>query len=243
MCLRTATFQTSPHTQSMKEHPILFKGEMVRAILKGTKTQTRRIVKFPENGALIYNPSDCRSDGPNQLCTGQYLSVAFRHRDEPDDGCRERLYPKWEVGDRLWVKETWNLKRHEWSEKHRQTRLIGSYLADNSEFDIYLSQDESWLFNRWTRKRGNFTSLFMFRSLSRLNPTITRVGVEQLQDISEENAIAEGIERQRMGWMDYSLSGGNFAPIPSYASLWDSINGKGSWKLNPWVWVIEFKKL
>src|SRR5579859_2590454 len=90
----------------MKERPILFSGVMVRAILAGNKTQTRRMLKFPKDNVLIYSPEGSRVDGPNVLSKGQYLSVPFRHRDEPDEDCKERLFPAWEVGDRLWVKET-----------------------------------------------------------------------------------------------------------------------------------------
>jgi len=101
---------------------------------------------------------------------------------------------------------------------------------------------------RWT------PSIHMPRWASRITLEITSVRVERLQDISEADAIAEGIERLdyqgQTSWRDYSLNDEWAAispmldsPIASYKTLWESLNGKGSWDLNPWVWVIEFKKV
>lgn len=208
----------------MKEKPILFSAPMVRAILGGTKTQTRRLVKFRKPGALIYNPSLSRVDGPNAVCRSQYLHVPFRHRDEPDDGCLERLFPPWEVGGRLWVKETCG-------------ELAGDifYRADGDEF---LDSDGGIFSGPWK------PSIFMRRIYSRINLEIESVRVERLNEISDADAVAEGVVTW---WLTTNSEASNFAGnlshVQAYQRLWESINGAGSWVTNPWVWVIEFKKV
>lgn len=144
----------------MKNIPILFKTEMVNAILSGSKTQTRRIVK----------------------------------------------------GDAV----KWNQ-------------------------DVYVPTAHNI---KWR------PSLFMPRFASRINLQITGVRVERLNDISEADAIAEGIKGEyfpsigtgTMFYKDYLNGKFGLIPSASYRTLWESINGVGSWELNPWVWVIEFKK-
>lgn len=230
----------------MKERPILFKAEMVRAILEGRKTQTRRIVKFPKN-VLTYSPQDSfvdtgNSDGP--VC--QYLHVPFRHRDEPDDGCRERLYPKWEIGEHLWVKETSRPVDHDFAtdgEKEIPSAWLIEYKADKS--NIWQNPPESERLSL-AKKFGtaNTTggcnprwrpSIFMHRWASRITLEIAGVRVERLNEISHRDALAEGV--------DYDVSKPDGAPLPRFKALWESINGKDSWKANPFVWVLEFKKL
>lgn len=199
-----------------KEKPILFSGPMVRAILDGRKTQTRRIVKDPARiGCLTgdcphTNQSDCIRDitvfGATQCPYGNEM-------------------------DRLWVRETfaapWGL---DYKFPGGESGIL--YRADNPK---KFPDDGTWK-----------PSIFMPRAASRITLEITAVRVERLQDISEQDAIAEGISNigpcRSVGWQDYSGGPGFMRPIKSYKSLWESINGKGSWAANPWVWVIEFKK-
>lgn len=84
----------------------------------------------------------------------------------------------------------------------------------------------------------------MPRWANRITLEVTGVRVERLQDISEADAIAEGLERDRQLWKHYSQPGfGWVDPRQSYQTLWESINGAGSWGANPWVWVVEFKRI
>lgn len=167
----------------MKSTPILFSGPMVRAILEGRKTQTRRIIK------------------PQPSCD-QVNECIFR--------C-----PYGAPGDRLWVRETW--ARELWSAgMDISSRLF--YAADGHE-NIPI---------RWR------PSIHMRRSDSRITLEIVSVRVERLNDITHWDAKAEGVE---------CLPNYTAAPVDDFRELWDSINGRGSWDSNPWVWRIEFKKL
>lgn len=183
----------------MKERPILFSGPMVRAILSGVKTQTRRVAKvIPLDGACPYG----------------------------------------EPGDRLWVKET-----HFESRKWRHAPLFAAapdfiYRAD------YDREELSSVIgcHHWR------PSIFMKREASRISLEIVRVRAERLQDISEADAMAEGIEPVQMPsevmYDDHLKRGAMVArAVSSYASLWESINGRGSWSLNPFVWVVEFRRV
>jgi hypothetical protein len=177
----------------MKERPILFSGEMVRAILDGRKSQTRRIVK------------------------GEVVDRAAAK------GC-----PHGTTGDRLWVRETF-------------ATGYGGVFYRASEGDNCKSISGAIV--PWK------PSIFMPRKLSRLTLEITAIRVERLQQISEADARAEGVEPCEVlgtsgGFKDYvDLNNGCESAYASYHSLWESINGKGSWQKNPWVWVIEFRQI
>jgi hypothetical protein len=127
-----------------------------------------------------------------------------------------------EKGDRLWAKETW-----------KRDLISGGiiYRADSEE--MYLKYKGFWK-----------TSIYMPRTVSRITLEITSVRVERLQEITREDAISEGIEKMGTVWYkDYRNPAYTLAPKESYQTLWESINGKGSWESNPWVWVIEFKEI
>jgi len=220
-------------TAAIKEHPMLFSAPMVRAILAGTKMQTRRIVKAPKNSALIYDLESASVDGPNALDSGQYLHVPFRHRDEPDEGCRERLHAPWDVGDGLWVKETF------------QIAPVGKFCPQQVKTPDKLPEGWTILY----RASGDEVikpihwkpSIFMPRWASRITSEITGVRVERLQDISDRDVAAEGCS-----WNEpfgTATGMGNSPAQRAYYRLWESIHGKNSWSSNPWVWVIKFKKI
>ncbi|CAI0710326.1 Uncharacterised protein [Serratia quinivorans] len=206
----------------MKERPVIFNGEMVRAILDGRKTQTRRAINWKRQ---------------------PYMEMAER-----DDGsiwpwaedC-ERGGDIWfpcqfgQVGDRLWVRETFG---------DCGDRLV--YRADRDD-------GAACKVARWV------PSIHMPRDASRILLEITGVRVERLNDISEEDASAEGVRQgiRRTGssvgnepvYCNYLAENLNDAyewfdlPSDSFISLWQSIYGAESWQHSPWVWVIEFKRV
>lgn len=185
----------------MKERPIIFKAEMVRAIIDGTKTQTRRVVKPAKdrNGSGC-NLAPCEIAG--DVNGGDYS-----------------LCPYGQPGDRLWVRETHGF----WPSADSERREDGV---------IYRATDDDWECRMFDWR----PSIHMPRWASRITLEITSVRVERLQDISEADAVAEGVKNT------LHLQGGRFAN-ENFAHLWWVIHGDGAWESNPWVWVIEFKKL
>jgi hypothetical protein len=227
----------------MTDHPILFSGEMVRAILAGRKTQTRRIINpQPASWASVFQPAPVETPGGSYGKQGQWVqSSADGHHMHG-----MRRFPYGQVGDRLWVKETWQAIKQD-------TNGISYTLADPADETAeirYRATDETFVPPLPWRP-----SIYMRRRMSRITLEVTEIRVERLQDISEEDAIAEGIENiarnQTMPpWPDYRNAPDQWHEIPgfdrpvhSYRSLWESINGPGSWDANPWVWVVGFKML
>ena len=222
----------------MKERPILFSAPMVRAILAGQKTQTRRIAKLPrarDSFVMLDHGSGWwpyqSDDGETELC---------------DDSC-EHPYssPYGQPGDRLWVRETW-------------MDLLGTGVEPitgrHSRY-AYRADTPAGSYGDETRKEYGLKwrpSIFMPRSASRILLEIVSIRVDRVQNISPSDAIAEGIDRTVTGdgWRRYSDSETEAAGLPpcqyprhSYRSLWEHINGEMSWDENPWVWVIEFKRI
>jgi hypothetical protein len=214
----------------MKERPILFSGPMVRAILVGRKTQTRRAIKTqPFYCDFMPNPVFPKNDQERAEQSGLIWPNA---KEEILARC-----PYGKVGDRLWIRETFA-----WS----------GYAADHQEVLWRADGDHSEDERGGARWRP---SIHMPRWASRITLEITSVRVERLNEISEADAKAEGIERIVDNspicgpdcWRDYSADGlipfDADKPIASFRSLWESINGTGSWQANPWVWVIKFRRL
>lgn len=205
----------------MKERPILFNTEMVRAILVGKKTQTRRIVK-PQ---------------PIQPCEGAYFDAYNKGQQwnwwtKDDKQCLDQIIkcPFGKPGDRLWVRETWavNSISQGWKRNRELAEDVDlSYRADGEWKDQFEQIDGDC--PPWR------PSIHMPRKASRINLEITNIKVERLQDISGIDAIAEGIQE--------ISKYGKSADISDFQNLWESINGDGSWDANPWVWVIEFKRV
>lgn len=219
----------------MKDHPILFSGAMVRALLDGTKTQTRRALKV-----RCQEIGEC-DDGSR-----------WPWSENPDTaGDHWHACPYGQPGERLWVRETW-LEDPEDDGTWAYTQYVGckgSPLSDiprkfqNPEHCIYR---EGWDGSdlRWR------PSIHMPRWASRILLEIVSVRVERLQDISEADCWAEGIEAVDGALDDLAIihlakrMGRSFEDAaPTYAALWESINGAGSWDANPWVWVVEFKRV
>jgi len=183
----------------MKERPILFNGPMVRAILNGSKTQTRRFLK---------------SQGS---ATRAMLGTVNCHLGQP--------------GDHLWVRETSGL------------RVLRDGAGGTGEFRVYRASNPDAIYAtsacgaqipiKWT------PSIHMPRAASRIDLLIKSVRIERLQDISEADALAEGITYDQLPDNPHDLQRAR----TWYRGLWEEINGAGSWEANPWVWVIEFERI
>jgi len=207
----------------VRERPILFSAPMVRALLGGMKTQTRRLVR----GEI------------STIGTMDYLN------GQPLEGCSVTLLqcPYGKPGDQLWVREAWRSgKLTDRFPPREMLPHVVWYEADGPAPEA---------------TNGKLRpGMFMPRWASRITLQVTDVRVERLQDISEADAIAEGIERgvDFPGWCRGPLKGdspglqesGRTFRIPTafprlaYRALWESINGTDSWDANPWVWVLSF---
>lgn len=195
----------------MKARPILFSRPMIRAMLDGRKTQTRRIVK-----ARHFREDHGEDSAGQCIGTGWFPEL--------------RLCPYGKPGDLLWVREGFAAS---WDTDTGKRSCVMWYRAD---FD-----DPWWLDARWE------PSIHMPRWASRLTLRITDVRVEELQDISEEDARWESIGLRTADDFDGDRLAMTRAVCRSrrdgFAMLWDSINGPGSWDSNPWVWALTFEPI
>lgn len=214
-------------TIAKRARPILFSGPMVCAILEGRKSQTRRVVK-PQPPAecgihyMIGNESwlPVEKRGPLRHSWEAWGGPLYESRPAGHMcGNHAVRCPYGVPGDRLWVRESW------YSPPRPLNDCLG-YVADGD-----------YPHGMAYRVRP---SIHMPRCASRITLEITGVRVERLQDISEADCIAEGVET--LG-RDIGREAPYDAAKLKYASLWESINGPGSWDANPFVWVIEFKRL
>jgi len=199
----------------------------VRALLNGSKTQTRRIFKA-KNGGVWPNSNDL--PGMKQIM---------------------RNCPYGQPGDRLWVRETFCPIYPQDPSYNGGAPIEYDYAATYTHGDRL--GDSLGIKKVWK------PSIHMPRAASRITLEITGVRVERLQNISEADAIAEGIERgqQNLGWYRGFMEGDSpnlkqsgrdlkiltASPKLAYESLWSAINGPESWAANPWVWVVEFKRV
>ncbi|MCR6026809.1 hypothetical protein HLI26_07415 [Salmonella enterica subsp. enterica] len=197
----------------MKERGMIFNAEMVRAILDGRKTQTRRIVK-----------SDCMDIGEKDDGT------LWPWREHDNGGDYWYPCPFGAVGDRIWVRETF------------ATLEPGSYEPVKPQHGY--CQDLRYAATDRLAKSGSdirgykwIPSLHMPRWASRITLEITGVRVERIASISTESARAEGYPAER------AADGGVIDPWLWFRDLWDGIYPEQSFKVNPWVWVIEFKRI
>lgn len=215
----------------MKERPILFSGPMVRALLDGTKTQTRRItkpVRHPDLGNV-------------------YAPGALVLEREPQHVI-DRCCPYGRPGDRLWVRETWN-----WfdpgaipadragarapftgAQGNRSIPWVAAYAADGHlPYPGYEGRDH------WR------PSIHMPRWASRITLDINAVRIERLHDITEADAAAEGVFYSTDHMGHWSGTGDRWwtTAREAFRDLWISINGQPSWDANPWVWALKFDRI
>lgn len=203
----------------MKERPILFNAEMVKAILSGRKTQTRRVVKFPLRDVNM----GCELAG-NELA-GEVKAGDYRN-------C-----PLGQPGEQFWVRETWQVI-HDYTDEHgnvderRYARSIPKQRG-NYWHPVYAA---SWGNERKEDREFPWRpSIHMPRWASRIDLLITGVRVERLNDISVGDVMREGCSAAD------TKSGYCVADV--FVQLWESIYGERSWQANPWVWVIEFERV
>lgn len=198
-----------------KYRPSLYSTPMVKALLEDRKTQTRRLVK----DEMLEEYASTEQTDEDLL---EFLKVSA-------------ICPYGFVGDKLWVRETF-------------ARLDDGSFVYRANYPDYVIK---WKPYRWK------PSIHMPRKASRITLELTAIRIERLQEITASDAIAEGIELIDGRWRDYSGNYEGFedtarincyygenlpAEVCSYASLWESINGRGSWKKNPFVWVYDFEK-
>lgn len=207
----------------MRERPILFSGPIVRAILAGQKTQTRRVAK--------------------EFAGRDDLDAILR-RFPNQNGC-----PYGQPGDRLWVRENFDFLPAGGHDDPQACEIV--YWADGSSEPRSAPPDYNPMIYSYPKVRP---SIHMPRWASRILLEIVSVRVERLQDISDADAQAEGVEGHYVEdgwyWRNYLLSDADAAVSPmltsvedSFRSLWEYINGAGAWDTNPWVWAVEFRRI
>lgn len=211
---------------------------MVQAILEGRKTMTRMVVKFPKefNRKNVYKNGD--------------LGLKYSVTDDVGNELLHRLFPTYEKGDRLWVRETyyaygiWLKNGHSKSGLQKwiffDTTLTGfKYRYSDNPPDNILPNSKRETYGWFKRP-----SLFMPKKVARIWLEVTSFRAIRLNIISDADCKKEGIEPFGIGYRDYSEEGASVdSPYYSFKTLWESISVKGSWELNPWVWVVEFKRI
>ena len=218
---------------SNKERPIIFSAPMVRALLAGTKTQTRRAVKLKPHQQI-----EEREDG----APWPWMYDNERNADA------WLVCPYGQPGDRLWVRETFQYRGASYDghgiDESEWFRCYGKGGAPDNWDPMYPAgwkpsrhmsvramtepADQEDGVTSWITKK--IPSIHMPRWASRITLEVTSVRVERLQDISEADAAAEGVHTDP-----------DCPAYDAYQALWEQINGKGSWDANPWVWVLDFK--
>ncbi len=209
----------------MTERPILFSSAMVRAILDGSKTQTRRVAK-PQPADDIHPHTF-----PNEKVQGWKSSLRHKHGAQTAHFC-----PFGQAGDRLWVRETWQTHCD-------QDHVTPRDLPHDSAVQYPATYDH------WVSKKR--PAIHMPRWASRITLEVTEVRVERLQSISEADARAEGVQRYAPGHgfvsdTEVNIDPGwtNFANYRrGFEAIWGEINGPDSWDANPWVWAISFRRV
>ncbi|WP_017903550.1 hypothetical protein [Pseudomonas asplenii] len=228
----------------VKERPILFSGPMVRAIISGQKTVTRRAVsaKLTSQFDEPRGHTDIEAGYPFVEChDGFHPATEFCPYGQP--------------GDRLWVRETWGVISHTWNEHGEMVDWVPDRPATAirelpfgrgyySGHVIYAADGPS----EWAGdddgggepRSAWHPSIHMPRAASRILLEITDVRVERLQNITPDQAIAEGVKTCEQ---DIDPDGNDYSPYELFGGLWTMINGMDSWNANPWVWVVEFKRV
>lgn len=231
----------------MKERGILYSAPMVRALLAGRKTQTRRAVK----------PQPNQRSEPAQRMDGRWQWLYLREAG-PTFSC-----PYGVVGDRLWARETWMPdppRDGTWP----STVYDGckphdiSLIPDHFRAPVFCLYRATW---EHAPLVGWVPAIHMFRWASRMTHELTEVRLQRLQEITEVDAIDEGVLTLGAEWLaaafpDYHAAHAAWeakgeqtrppfgpSPVQRYAKLWEQINGAGSWDANPYVWALTFKEV
>ena len=199
----------------MREHPLLMKGPLVRATLAGLKTQTRRPIKPQPDDDIVDVEYDAIAD--------LWLGNTQEDNDLGYTSSWAARCPLGKAGDRLWVRETWTAAMHD--PKGPADCL---YRADDNRGVEDLAEA------KWT------PSIHMPRWACRLVLPLVSVRVERVQDITEDDARAEGLRRTENGWTDGATGYDVTSARAAFQELWASIYGQASWDVNPWVWVAEW---
>ncbi|WP_305821361.1 hypothetical protein [Massilia brevitalea] len=254
----------------MKERPILFSAPMVRALLDGSKMQTRRVVKLPHANPLgQWEPTTWGGANGGRTEAGATVPEqgAIWHTRTGDT----LTCPYGQPGDRLWVRETWGVISNAWDDDGNLIDWIpdrpATAITEMPFGQGYYSGHVIYAADGGYEWAGDDDgggeprsawkpSIHMPRAASRILLEVVSVRVERLQDCSKKDAIAEGIHRYEHFWRDaeYPLEDVAYepmkgwptrysCPVQAYQALWESINGAGSWDANPWVWVVEFKRV
>lgn len=215
------------NSSTVTERPILFSPESVCGILECRKAQTRRVCKFRITGP---NPP-----GLFDMYDGDKWIGAFPNGTKHSSAALNCPYGQ--PGDRLWVRET-------------MVKTVANDLACYAMDNAAVHRDGYWAAWEWDKQR--LGAIFMPRWASRITLELTKVRVERVQEISEADAIAEGISDDKIQAVLAGAEAGNYRePNPGrccYSILWDDINAKRdsgiyAWEKNPWVWVLEFRRL
>lgn len=201
-----------------RERPILFSAPMVRAILDGRKTQTRRAAKL--------------------TVSGHVKELGGHRRWHPGDSDGRLACPYGQPSDRLWVRETWQHSNHPFGPLENNCTIFfrADYFDDPHGMDGEKSPEGKY--------RDWRPSIHMLRWASRITLEITGVRVERLNQISDADCWAEappGLAFPVRSPSDYACTEGG--PQRAFRRLWHLINGDGSWDANPWVWVVEFSRV
>lgn len=205
---------------------ILFSTSMVQAILAGTKTQTRRVIKSNHESGLFQIES---------TLDGQITGLTSLDWDERSmNGNFNDIHPKYQPGDVLWVRETFS--------DEPECYFLYKANAKNGRIELGTYDDDTRVETCNTSDIKWKPSIHMPREAARLFLRVTDVRAERLQDISEEDAIAEGITL--LNYAEQAIKDVKYPEHSAiYADLWDSINGPGSWDKNQWVWVYTFERI
>lgn len=238
----------------MKERPIIFSGESVRAILDGRKTQTRRVVR------CALNEPHPRGGGPNEFGSEQLLGdwplsnvlefcdgrLSYEYQTAVDDSAKDTITcPYGHPSDQLWVRETW-APAARWG-GDGTTNDRGYLNLKRSDVFLYRADHDGGV---CPIEGGWKPSIYMTKEACRLRLRVTGVRVERLQEITFADVISEGILEAEAD-CELGCYGARGCPSgealtkDNFADLWDSLNeGRGfGWGVNPWVWVVEFEQI